>query len=1424
MDSFARPTILLSNQPMRWWTALLFTLLCSLLSFTAAQASSQAESTATIVNQDITTNTIWNKAGSPYNVTQFVSVRAGVTLTVEAGVQVVFSKNVQFSVQGVLVTKGTANEPVIFTGAEKKPGAWNGINASNNAEQPAQIQFQHTIVEYATYVGMENNGNLELNNAVADIRNSIFRFSGGNGLVVSGAAKATIADSAFTNNTLDALRISYAAKNDPVLSNLSAGGNGGSNAVVYVAGFIDHIHTLEKMGLPYVFKGGMNVQKTGQLILSPGVEVQVETGFYVDGQLTAIGTAAQPILITGINQQANGWWGLRISGDFQQLAQATLDYVTIEYGGNGTDDSDANLSVGTANVTVTHSLIRNGSHHGIYDDGGSPDQPFTITISDTTISNNGGDALACYDESCNLTLNNLTVSGNGRNGIVHNGAMAGDVLWRNLGLPYYVEGQGGVGQDSILTIDPGVEVRMGKDANFQVDGALFANGTPAQPITFTGSSAQPGWWERIQIEHEGFVEMQYCDIGYGGGNQPQGFNFGQLHFNSSAAYISDCRIHHSAKAGVSISGNSQPILLYNRIEANQSGLTANFSLKQPDVRYNWWGSPSGPTHADNQGGSGQAIEGDVIYKPFLTDPNERTAAGGLEVDVTGPGRFAPGDIEQYSVTYRNLSGQTVENAVVRLALPGHSELVETSPGGIYWLQRNQVFWKLGNLANGKGGALYIKVRYDWGLEEGLKGIVVAQLGGSNLTSSRFDVAPYLDFVPRSLTSSTDLTAQQVQAERNANPVLEQLYQQALNLGFVAAGGERHVYSTGEQETELILLRFQPSFASFRLSLVNGKVIGILVEGSSYTVYRGSGALRYDLQSNSWLRVSNNELTAAALGATTTIDWSDCMENCIAEKIPGYLVKKHIKILSDASKAISCVKAASDPNSTEAVLGCAKYLKKIAPGASEAIDLGQCNLDCQACEESGMGCKNPLCHCCTEDSYRCDADDFIYGTFADLEVVKRRKCVIEEGEEGGKYLAEEVIKVCALCEKCINNGNQMACVAKNGGFLLQTLQTYAAAMTDQHVTAELAITAGGSDLECDECRKAKDPNELYGPEGDLLPGQLVSYTVAYENVGAGNANGVFIVYKLDAAFDLNTLTVYGDAQISKNARTIFWTVGDLNPKGEVGSGGMVSFTVKLRSGLASGTLISNQAVVHFPSVPEETPTNVLVNRIQPLIAEGQSLEATIGSPLAITLKGRDVQSAPLTYAIVEAPAYGTMSGSAPNLVYTPNEQSVGGDRIRFTVSNGASTSAIGTISIQVKPSSSDKNAPKIVWTAPSNNETLPLKNAAALQDGQVLFYYPVLQVQFSEAMQSATVTNTTILVTAAGQPLAADVRYEGSSQQALIFLRQQPQPGTLVTVTLTNGVKDVMGNPLATAHSWSFTVTDASETPSDSKLFLPVISR
>ena len=82
------------------------------------------------------------------------------------------------------------------------------------------------------------------------------------------------------------------------------------------------------------------------------------------------------------------------------------------------------------------------------------------------------------------------------------------------------------------------------------------------------------------------------------------------------------------------------------------------------------------------------------------------------------------------------------------------------------------------------------------------------------------------------------------------------------------------------------------------------------------------------------------------------------------------------------------------------------------------------------------------------------------------------------------------------------------------------------------------------------------------------------------------------------------------------------------------------------------------------------------------ATAQSVTSTQGTPTAITLTGSDPNNRALTYTVVTGPTNGTLSGTAPNLTYTPNAGYYGSDSFTFTVSNGTYTSAPATVGIQV----------------------------------------------------------------------------------------------------------------------------------------------
>ena len=83
-----------------------------------------------------------------------------------------------------------------------------------------------------------------------------------------------------------------------------------------------------------------------------------------------------------------------------------------------------------------------------------------------------------------------------------------------------------------------------------------------------------------------------------------------------------------------------------------------------------------------------------------------------------------------------------------------------------------------------------------------------------------------------------------------------------------------------------------------------------------------------------------------------------------------------------------------------------------------------------------------------------------------------------------------------------------------------------------------------------------------------------------------------------------------------------------------------------------------------------------------VAGAQSISTVEDTTKAITLTGSDVDGNALTYAIVAAPAHGVLSGSAPNVTYTPAANYSGSDSFTFKANDGLVDSAVATVSITV----------------------------------------------------------------------------------------------------------------------------------------------
>ena len=82
-----------------------------------------------------------------------------------------------------------------------------------------------------------------------------------------------------------------------------------------------------------------------------------------------------------------------------------------------------------------------------------------------------------------------------------------------------------------------------------------------------------------------------------------------------------------------------------------------------------------------------------------------------------------------------------------------------------------------------------------------------------------------------------------------------------------------------------------------------------------------------------------------------------------------------------------------------------------------------------------------------------------------------------------------------------------------------------------------------------------------------------------------------------------------------------------------------------------------------------------------VANVASVNVVENVATVITLSGSDADGDSVTYSVVSSPA-GALSGTAPNLTYTPSSNFVGADSFTFKVNDGTTDSANATVSITV----------------------------------------------------------------------------------------------------------------------------------------------
>jgi hypothetical protein len=269
-----------------------------------------------------------------------------------------------------------------------------------------------------------------------------------------------------------------------------------------------------------ITKDGIDV--TAALTILPGVKVcfAANTSLVIKsvGSLSAVGTAANRIIFTGVSQTKGFWKGVQV---LSNNVANKIHYVDVEYAGADapiccasfwkSGDAKAGIVVGdnatAALVSIQHTSVSNSGHDGLDVFAASK---LTGFGENTFFSNQSYAASMYFSAVSDLDSASVFSGGTRPNGEPHlrifdnNEALMTPVVVHKIDVPY------GMGETatlidfkikSTLTIEAGVEMRFESNSSIKIEttGKLAINGTDASKVILTGKSATPGFWKGIAV-------------------------------------------------------------------------------------------------------------------------------------------------------------------------------------------------------------------------------------------------------------------------------------------------------------------------------------------------------------------------------------------------------------------------------------------------------------------------------------------------------------------------------------------------------------------------------------------------------------------------------------------------------------------------------------------------------------------------------------------------------------------------------------------------------------------------------------------------------------------------------------------------------------------------------------------------------------
>jgi len=418
------------------------------------------------------------------------------TVTFEAGAEVTFGPNAGLNIFGeaALAALGTAEAPVVFTGALEERGSWQGLGISSRS---ADNQLTHLQLSDAGGSGAA----LELVNARIALDAVTIENNAGFGLVADAESDMSMTDSVITANE-QLMRVAIESVETVDDSN-SLVGNDEDILHAEGSGLDDAVWTVTDVPVypqTDVFVDGSWTLMAGVTVaMRQDAEIRVRS----TASITAEGTADAPVTLTGQNAEPGYWKGLTVEST---SADNVLSNARLEYGGSSpwTGDSSSPALVFLENggrLTIEDSVLAHSASAALRARSGADIEGFA----GNSIEHNAETLEVQVDLVSDIDPSNAFVDNDEAFVRVQrpnapNNHLITPQRWGALEIPYRITYR--VSIEAPLVVEAGAVLEFDQGEWIEVvdDGTFRAEGTADAPVTFEGAEALSGYWKGLNFQ------------------------------------------------------------------------------------------------------------------------------------------------------------------------------------------------------------------------------------------------------------------------------------------------------------------------------------------------------------------------------------------------------------------------------------------------------------------------------------------------------------------------------------------------------------------------------------------------------------------------------------------------------------------------------------------------------------------------------------------------------------------------------------------------------------------------------------------------------------------------------------------------------------------------------------------------------------